>query len=160
MRHRVQEGQCPWRHLQLPSHPQEENKPKLCRAWRADSGFPPHPFNELRWRKSPQPYSVPQAQCLGALLPAGLCLSRWQFTLASIWNARTSAAQEEPEGQQLGQRSLWIPAGRDRPEGKTPQDGSVHLMRMTPLRSPESAAKCGHQASGFLLPWNPGDPLP
>lgn len=65
MRHRVQEGQCPWRHLQLPSHPQEENKPKLCRAWRADSGFPPHPFNEPRWRSPPILIASPKPSAWG-----------------------------------------------------------------------------------------------
>ena len=46
-----------------------------------------------------------------------------------------------------------------------PQDRSVHLLRMTPRRSPGPAGipastKCSHQASGFLQLRSPRTPCP
>ena len=66
--------------------------------------------------------------------------------------------QEEPEGQQLGQRSRWIPAGRNTPGGKTPQDGSIHLLRMTPAQEPRVRRKVwppGFWLPPALEPWGP-----
>lgn len=167
------EGGENWRRDELPGPEEPVSLGASASAFPApggleDQGCPPGTFNALHCRKSPTLIRSPKAQSLGALLSS---LAYCQLAPASEdGNLPLPALQRQDSGSVRGPAAraddppdTFKAPGRDMPGGKTPQDRSVRLLRMSPpTQEPWARWDPSQHKAGFWFPPapEPSDPLP